>query len=106
MMPRVIISQQDCFVIALSVGLSVACSIAAKRYGLTNTRVAQASFGVLRHTPLQWSPIDLCRLRCAATTTMTGMSTLLVLSLHDLRGLPPRRLRSTVPCSMIFGSVS
>ena len=30
----------------------------------------------------------------------------LMLSFHDLRGLPLWRLPSTVPCSMIFGSVS
>ena len=30
----------------------------------------------------------------------------LMLSLHDLRGLPPQRLPSTEPCSMIFGSIS
>ena len=30
----------------------------------------------------------------------------LMLSFHDLRGLPLRRLPSTVSCSVIFGSVS
>ena len=30
----------------------------------------------------------------------------LILPFHDLRGLPLRRLQSTEPCSMVFGSVS
>ena len=41
--------------------------------------------------------------RIAAMTTPTGLS--ILLSFHDLRGLSLRCLPSTVPCSMIFGSV-
>ena len=33
-------------------------------------------------------------------------SMILMLSFYDLRGVPLRQLQSTVPCIMIFGSVS
>ena len=46
--------------------------------------------------PLQWSPINFCRMWCTATMTMTG------LSIHDSCSLHLRQLPSTVPCSMIF----
>ena len=56
---------------------------------------------------LRWLTINLCHPRCAVMMTSTGLSVhLLVLSFNDLRGFPLRRQPSTVPYSMIFGSVS
>ena len=49
---------------------------------------------------LLWWLIDLCCLWCAVTTTA------LMLSFNDLHDLPLQRIPSTVPCSVIFGSVS
>ena len=55
--------------------------------------------------PLWWLPINFCHPRCTAMTSFDGGDWpvhSLMLSFHDLRGLPLRRPPSTVPCSMVL----
>ena len=66
---------------------------------VTNTVVYEYTL-LLQTPPLQWSPIDFRRLRCTVMTTMSA------LSFHDLLCFPLRQIKSSVPCSMDFDSVS
>ena len=62
-------------------------------------------------TPTDASPVIAAHRRLSSATRSNAHDIdwsdhSLMLSFHDLRGLPLRRLPSMVPCSMIFGSIS
>ena len=82
------------------------CARLSRNNSIANCRDAQASLWLSDRRQLWWLLIGFGRLQCTSINDDSDWPvSSLLLSLHDCRCLSLRWLPSTVPCSMVFGSV-